>query len=87
MSKDPDWTTFSSPASIKVTFDFARKRIKDLEGAISKNLEELSVWKKVLEDMKPCEECEGEGSYRVFIAPDETAIQKCRKCKGKGALA
>lgn len=79
-------TAAGQPASIKETIYFAKNRMRQLPEEITAKKEEFAVWMKVLEEIKPCDECEGDGSFRVFIAQDESEMQQCRKCQGKGIL-
>jgi DnaJ-class molecular chaperone len=59
----------------------------DLEIDISKKKDELQAWQSVIDVLKPCDRCDGAGEIRYRVAQDETEIQTCEKCKGKGVLA
>lgn len=66
---------------------FAQRRMHDLEIEISEKMVELKTWQAVMEVIKPCGRCGGAGEMRVRVAQDETEMQECEKCKGKGVLA
>lgn len=69
----------------KRMFDVAKRRVAKIEKEISERKEELAVWKEILAGL--CQDCEGAGKVRGFVAPDETETLKCEKCGGKGVLA
>lgn len=66
---------------------FARSRMHNLLIEISEKQEELKTWQAVLDVINPCTRCGGAGEMRVRVAQDETEMQECEKCKGKGVLA
>jgi len=73
--------------SPKEIIAFARRTVSSLSKEIWDKNKELEAWQSVLDLLKPCDECEAKGSFRVFVASDETEIKVCDKCKGTGSLA
>jgi hypothetical protein len=65
---------------------FAQQRLGELKQEIEDREQEMVIWDALLQKLKPCEECKGQGAIRLFIAQDESETRECEKCKGKGVL-
>lgn len=65
---------------------FAKCRIGELDREIDKLTQERILWNALLDLLKPCGNCDGQGELRHFIAQDEVNFEKCPKCNGVGAF-
>ena len=64
--------------------DHAKKKIKDLKKQLPTLSQELKIYQELRKWTGMCDQCGGDGKMRVQIDQDESKLEKCNQCDGKG---
>ncbi len=59
-------------------------RINELKTTIETLQKELNIITRWYNMFEPCDACSGHGKFRIWEAQDESHLEDCKKCKGKG---
>jgi len=63
-----------------------KRKINDLHFEKKRLEKELQTVEKIAKNLRPnpCKGCDGYGKIREYVAPDESNVQDCKRCKGSG---
>lgn len=63
---------------------FAQQRLYELKEQSNTIQSEMRMWQDLLQMLKPCTNCNGQGQLCHHIAQDESRFETCTVCAGKG---